>query len=169
MTDATSDAARFIDDAYRERLRRPNRTPDHPIAVAQLLAQDGQAPPIVIAGLLHDVLEDTDVTADELRVWFGPEVARLVEALTQDEAISDYGPRKAALRQSVLASGPDAATIALADKVAKLQRRKDRPKIRSLVHYRATLEGIEKRYGRSRLSDQLAAELDGWKGIGDDP
>lgn len=160
MTDVMSDATRFVDEVYRERLHRPGRSSEHPIEVARLLDEDGQAPAVVLAGLLHDVLEDTDVTPKELRDRFDTGVVRLVEALTQDDTIDAYAARKAALRERVFAAGPDAASIALADKLAKLQRSAARPKIRRLAHYRALLDGVERRYGPSRLSERLRAELD---------
>jgi (p)ppGpp synthase/HD superfamily hydrolase len=59
---SANDAAQaFLVEAYRTRRRRPGRTAEHPIAVSQLLADDGQPAIVVVAGLLHDVLEDTDV------------------------------------------------------------------------------------------------------------
>jgi hypothetical protein len=98
--ESAHDLARvFLADAYRMRLRRAGKTVEHPIAVGELLTDDRQPPTVVVAGLLHDVLEDTDVTPAELRTRFGPDIARLVEALTQDTAIVNYGERKAALRR----------------------------------------------------------------------
>jgi (p)ppGpp synthase/HD superfamily hydrolase len=132
---------------------------DHSLAVARLLKEDGQPDTVVLAGLLHDVLEDTDVTPAELRQRFGPEVTRLVEAMTQDPAIAEYERRKGALRQQILAAGPQAATIALADKAAKLQSEAERPNERRLAHYRATLAGIQQRLGPSPLSQRLHEEL----------
>jgi (p)ppGpp synthase/HD superfamily hydrolase len=128
--------------------------------VARLLREDGQPPALVTAGLLHDVLEDTEVSAGELRDRFGPEVTRIVEALTQDPSISEYRERKAALRRQIVDAGADAATVALADKAAKIASLSSRPKEGQLEHYRATLEGIEERYGRSRLSERVRAELE---------
>ena len=66
----------FLADAYRTRLRRASKTVEHPIAVGELLTDDGQPPTVVVAGLLHDVLEDTDVTPAELHTRFGPDVTR---------------------------------------------------------------------------------------------
>jgi (p)ppGpp synthase/HD superfamily hydrolase len=152
----------FVADAYGARLQRPGRDVEHPIAVATLLAADGHAPPVVLAGLLHDVLEDTTVAPCELVDRFGPDVSRLVIALTQDPAIEKYRDRKAALRRQILDAGPQAATITLADKVAKLTLAQQRPRARRLAHYRATLAGVEERYGRSPLSDRLREELDRW-------
>jgi guanosine-3',5'-bis(diphosphate) 3'-pyrophosphohydrolase len=152
----------FLADAYRTRLRRAGKTVEHPIAVGELLADDGQPPTVVITGLLHDVLEDTDVTSRELHKRFGPDVARLVEALTQDTAIVKYGERKAALRRQILDAGPEAPIVSLADKTAKLQSLEHRPKDRRMTHYQATLDGIEARYGRSRVSERLREQLERW-------
>ncbi|MHA2273984.1 MAG: HD domain-containing protein [Candidatus Hodarchaeales archaeon] len=54
----------------------------HPIAVAQALKEFSDE--VVIAGLLHDVIEDTDATAEEIENYFGPEVAFLVLGCTKD-------------------------------------------------------------------------------------
>lgn len=154
----TEEARVFVKEAYRS--RSEDEDLDHPFAVARLLQNDGQPPVLVVAGLLHDVLEDTEVTADELRERFGPEVTRIVEALTQDPSISGYEERKAALRRQTLDAGSDAATVALADKAAKIRSLRSRPKDNQLEHYRATIEGIEKRYGRGPLSERARAELE---------
>jgi (p)ppGpp synthase/HD superfamily hydrolase len=154
----SADTRAFLEEAYGSR-RHGDAWTDHPLAVARLLHEDGQPDTLVRAGLLHDVLEDTEVTTAEIRERFGREVARLVEALTQDPAIADYERRKAALREQILAAGRDAATVALADKAAKLAKEAGRPKQSRLEHYRATLAGIEQRFGPSPLSERLRDEL----------
>jgi GTP pyrophosphokinase len=55
----------------------------HPIGVANILTQLRMDVPSIIAGLLHDCVEDTDTTTEELRIMFGPEVAFLVEGVTK--------------------------------------------------------------------------------------
>lgn len=155
-------ALAFVREAYEARLRRPGRTVEHPIAVGALLAAEGQDAEVVVAGLLHDVLEDTDVVERDLHVRFGADVASLVVALTQDPAVEDYRERKAALRAQVLAAGPRVATITLADKIAKLEGARRRPRKRRLAHYRATLDGVEARYGRGPLSERLRTLLSEW-------
>jgi (p)ppGpp synthase/HD superfamily hydrolase len=149
----TNEVLTFLSDAYGERHL------DHPLAVARLLRETRQPDKVVIVGLLHDVLEDTTVTVEELRHRFGAEVAELVEALTEDGAIDDVRARKAALRQQILDAGSAAATVALADKAAKLAEPDRRPGTRRLEHYRRTLEGVERRYGTSRLSELLRQRL----------
>jgi (p)ppGpp synthase/HD superfamily hydrolase len=152
------DARAFVEEAYRS--RSDDEDVDHPLEVARLLRDDGQPSVLVTAGLLHDVLEDTDVSADEVRERFGPEVTRIVEALTQDPSIADYKDRKAALRRQILDAGRDAATVALADKAAKIASLRSRPRDSQFEHYRAMLGGIEERYGRSPLSKRARAELE---------
>ncbi len=157
------EALAVLEDAYRTRLRRSGRSATHPVAVAELLLADGQPASVVLTGLLHDVLEDTDATADELRDRFGPRISGSVQALTQDASIGSYKDRKANLRQQILAGGPEVATVTLADKLAKLRERDMRPPDRKLAHYRATLEEVERRYGPSRLSRQLREQLARWE------
>ena len=55
----------------------------HPIAVATILREFGGSPPMIAAGFLHDVVEDTDVTVEEIEAHFGSEVRGLVEGVTK--------------------------------------------------------------------------------------
>ncbi|MFM9103103.1 MAG: HD domain-containing protein [Cyanobium sp.] len=54
----------------------------HPIAVADLLRDIGASAPVIAAGFLHDVVEDTGVTPEEIEQHFGAEVRALVEGVT---------------------------------------------------------------------------------------
>jgi GTP pyrophosphokinase len=55
----------------------------HPVAVAGLLRDLGGSSVMIAAGFLHDVVEDTDITVEEIETRFGPEVRRLVEGVTK--------------------------------------------------------------------------------------
>ncbi|NES96991.1 MAG: bifunctional (p)ppGpp synthetase/guanosine-3',5'-bis(diphosphate) 3'-pyrophosphohydrolase [Desertifilum sp. SIO1I2] len=55
----------------------------HPVAVAGLLRELGGSAPMIAAGFLHDVVEDTDVTPEEIEQRFGTEVRHLVEGVTK--------------------------------------------------------------------------------------
>ena len=55
----------------------------HLLEVAYILASLKAGPSTIAAGLLHDVVEDTDVTIDEIKAGWGPEVAKLVDSLTK--------------------------------------------------------------------------------------
>ena len=62
----------------------------HALAVALILAQMQTAPTTLMAGLLHDTIEDTDTTKEEIEANFGQEVAFLVEGLTKITRLSDF-------------------------------------------------------------------------------
>ena len=60
----------------------------HPLAVALIAAKEvGLGPTAVICALLHDVVEDTEITLDEIRVVFGDRVARIVDGVTKIEDV----------------------------------------------------------------------------------
>ena len=97
---------------------------------------------MVAVALLHDVLEDTTITREDLEGEFGPEIAGLVADLSEDASIDAYADRKAHLREQVAAAGEEAATIFLADKLARLQTLEatgQRPSPETLAHYRESL------------------------------
>jgi guanosine-3',5'-bis(diphosphate) 3'-pyrophosphohydrolase len=93
---------------------------EHSLAVAELLAEEGYPDEVLAAGLLHDVAEHAEIEPGSLRDRFGEEVAGLVEALTEDAAISGYEERKQEHRERVAAAGPAAQAIFAADKAANV-------------------------------------------------
>jgi GTP diphosphokinase / guanosine-3',5'-bis(diphosphate) 3'-diphosphatase len=116
---------------------------EHPIAVANLLIESGYDGPMISAAYLHDVVEKTDVELDEIRERFGPNVAALVDCLSEDPEIEGYGARKRALRKRILESGGDPVIIYAADRVANMRDwRKVAPQDRHAVGERlgTTLE-----------------------------
>ena len=94
---------------------------EHPIAVADLLMEAGYDGPMISAAYLHDVVEKTEVELDEIRERFGPNVAGLVDYLSEDPGIDGYGARKRALRKRILASGGDSVVIYAADRIANMR------------------------------------------------
>ena len=143
----------------------------HPLEVGQLLRNRGYPDHVVAAGVLHDVIEDTDATLGELEQRFGPEVARLVGAVTEPEDDGPYEERKRRLRESVAGAGADAAAVYAADKVAKARELRlglardwslaARPGTAAkLGHYWASLELLEERLPGNPLVAQLRFELE---------
>lgn len=62
----------------------------HPIAVARVASEEiGLGPTSIVAALLHDVVEDTDITLSDLESLFGPKVAAIVDGLTKLEGVFD--------------------------------------------------------------------------------
>ncbi len=94
---------------------------EHPIAVAELLAEHGFPDEVLAAALLHDVVEESETEVDEIRARFGEPVGDLVEALTDAEEIQPYERRKDVHRARVEEAGPDALAIYAADKLANIR------------------------------------------------
>jgi len=143
----------------------------HPLEVAQLLRNRGYDDEIVAAGVLHDSLENTDATPQELERQFGPEVARLVRAVSEPDAEGPYAQRKARLRDSVGAGDHGVLVVYAADKVAKARELRmtlardwsaaARPETaEKLDHYWASLELLEQLLRDDPLVSQLRFELE---------
>jgi len=94
---------------------------EHPLAVAEHLANEGFGDEVVAAGLLHDVVEHAGIALEELRERFGDEVADLVGVLTESEAIGPYEERKGEHRDRVAAAGQEAHAVFTADKTANVE------------------------------------------------
>jgi GTP pyrophosphokinase len=92
----------------------------HPIAVAQILADLGIGSKAVAAALLHDTVEDTSYTLDQLRVDFGDEIAMLVDGVTKLDKVK-YGDSTQAetVRKMIVAMSKDIRVliIKLADRL----------------------------------------------------
>ena len=82
----------FANDAHKN-IRRRSGEPYmlHPIAVAQIVVDDiGLGYKSIAAALMHDVVEDTDYTVEDLRERFGDKIASLVDGLTKIKNVLDY-------------------------------------------------------------------------------
>jgi (p)ppGpp synthase/HD superfamily hydrolase len=145
----------------------------HPLEVAGLLHDSGAPDHLIAAGLLHDVLEKTSATAADLRARFGPRVSSLVVAVSENDRISGYAARKAALRRQVANAGDEAAALFAADKISKLrelrreaigedqtdQTTSSVPRADRLRQYQGSLALLEERLPNSPLVHELRAEL----------
>src|SRR5690625_4201009 len=92
----------------------------HPVAVATILAELGMTPPTLAAALLHDTVEDTSYSLDDLRKEFGEEIALLVDGVTKLDKVT-YGEAAQAetVRKMVIAMARDirVLVIKLADRL----------------------------------------------------
>jgi (p)ppGpp synthase/HD superfamily hydrolase len=66
----------------------------HPIRVADILDRFGLGEDVVVAGFLHDTIEDTRVTAEEVELAFGPRVRHLVESVSEPDKAARWKVRK---------------------------------------------------------------------------
>ncbi|BDY13898.1 RelA/SpoT family protein [Hydrogenimonas cancrithermarum] len=89
-TDAIRRALDFAGEAHKEQLRKSGEPYIiHPILVAAITASISEDETMVLAALLHDVVEDTPYTIDDIEERFGEDVAYLVEGLTKIVEIRD--------------------------------------------------------------------------------
>jgi GTP pyrophosphokinase len=98
----------------------------HPLEVAFVLAQMNLDPVSVAAGLLHDVVEDTHATPDEIEAMFGSEVRHIVDGVTKMSkvTVSDSRTRQAeSIRKMLLAMADDLRVILikLADRLHNMR------------------------------------------------
>jgi len=112
-------AAGAHEGQYRKGTKIPYIT--HPFAVAMLLQTYGYGQDLVIAGLLHDVLEDTVVTYDEINVQFGHQVAELVFAASEPDKSLLWKERKDHTLESVRSASLDVKILVCADKLHNLR------------------------------------------------
>jgi (p)ppGpp synthase/HD superfamily hydrolase len=139
-------ALAFARELHRGQRRESDEAPFilHPLEVAALLHTTGHRETVVVAGILHDTVEDSEASVPEVDQRFGSEVARLVAALTEDLAIEPFSERKAALRAQIAEAGEDATSIYAADKVTKVRelraRLAARPDLFDEAHERARLD-----------------------------
>lgn len=119
------DAIRFAAERHNNQRRKDvEASPyiNHPIAVAHLLAAVGEVSDIAIlqAAILHDTVEDTVTTVEELRQLFGDDVARIVEEVTDDKALPKQ-LRKELQIQDAPHMSDKAALIKIADVTCNLR------------------------------------------------
>ncbi|GGP98586.1 RelA/SpoT family protein [Streptomyces roseolilacinus] len=96
----------------------------HPLAVTLILAELGAETTTLTASLLHDTVEDTELTLDQVREQFGDEVAYLVDGVTKLEKV-DYGAaaEPETFRKMLVATGNDVRvmSIKLADRLHNMR------------------------------------------------
>lgn len=98
----------------------------HPYNVAYIIADFGMCPETVAAGLLHDVLEDTSVTKEQLKAEFGKDIVELVKGVTKLDIITAQSKKEkelSALQKMLFSVAKDFRVIVvkLADKIHNLR------------------------------------------------
>jgi (p)ppGpp synthase/HD superfamily hydrolase len=148
---------------------------EHPLEVGRLLHEAGCEEEVVAAGLLHDTVERSEVSHEEIRAQFGDRIAGIVAALSEPDAIEAFPQRKAALREQVARAGAEAEAVFAADKLSKamsvrraidalgaeeVERRVSNPLRQKLDHYAASLELLRVQKAEPSLVERLARELE---------
>jgi hypothetical protein len=123
------DALAFAVDAHGrvEHTRKGTRFPYmiHPIRVAWILERHSYDDELVAAGLLHDTLEDTDVTREQIAERFGDRVADLVEAVSEADRAAEWSTRKGATIAKVSDVDANVLPLLAADKLDNVRSIRD--------------------------------------------
>jgi guanosine-3',5'-bis(diphosphate) 3'-pyrophosphohydrolase len=124
-TAALLEALHFAATKHRDQRRKDTEVSpyiNHPIRVAQLLASEGGVTDLVTlqGAILHDTVEDTETTPEELERHFGAAVRRVVAEVTDDKSLPK-GDRKRLQIEHAPHLSPQAQQIKIADKTANVQ------------------------------------------------
>lgn len=142
----------LIDRAYKLALkehgqqRRSSGIPYifHPVSVAYILVNLGMDNESIAASLLHDVVEDTPVTLDEIRKWFGDEIAELIDGVTKLGKIP-YSSREVQqaenIRKMLIAMSNDIRVIII--------------KLADRLHNMRTIECMKEQHRRDKALENM--------------
>jgi len=135
---------------------------NHAFETAKILAEIGMSPTVISAGLLHDVIEDTDVTAEMLQEEFGTEISFLVDGVTKLGTLRFRGLTRHAesLRKLFVSSSKDIRVIIikLADRLHNMRTLEYVPEHKQERIARETLEiyaPLSYRLGIRKLTKEL--------------
>jgi (p)ppGpp synthase/HD superfamily hydrolase len=166
--------------AHQGQLRKAGDVPYivHPMHVATILLRYGFSEDAIIAGLLHDVVEDQDVPLARIEAAFGPAVAEIVAALTERKQEAGvkrpWEDRKRDLLDQIRQAGLEAVAVKAADTLHSVRTlaftlRREGPAIwnafsrgpgPSLGHYRSVAALVEERIGAHPLVGELDAAVE---------
>jgi GTP pyrophosphokinase len=136
----------------------------HPVEVAGVLAQMKLDSASIVTGLLHDTVEDTVATIDDIERVFGPEIARLVDGVTKLSRIelqSDQTKQAENFRKLVLAMSEDIRVllVKLADRLHNMQTlqfiQSDEKRRRIARETMDIYAPLAERLGMQRMKDEL--------------
>ena len=118
-------AVAFAADKHRTQRRKDaDASPyiNHPIALANVLANEGGVTDVVVlsAAVLHDTIEDTNTTAEELTAIFGPKITATVLDVTDDKSLDKHDRKQRQIEHAPHIS-KEAKLVKLADKICNLR------------------------------------------------
>ena len=118
-------ALEFAARKHRDQRRKDaEATPyiNHPIDVARVLVETGEIrdPAVICAALLHDTIEDTNTTPEELEALFGGSIAAIVREVTDDKSLAKAERKRQQVLNASAVSSP-AQLVKLADKICNLR------------------------------------------------
>jgi (p)ppGpp synthase/HD superfamily hydrolase len=93
----------------------------HPVAVGMMLQKAGYSEEVIAAGILHDTVEDTDFTLEDIKHEFGTKIAEIVEGCSEPDKSLSWEERKAHTIEFLKTASADIRAVACADKLHNLR------------------------------------------------
>ena len=123
MDDIFFDAIEFAVQAHRGHFRKGTRIPYifHPLNVGRILLESGCSAVVIVAGILHDTIEDTPIAFEDIRIRFGEEVANLVSLVSEPDKWDTWENRKKHALNHLESASDEVLLIALVDKLDNIQ------------------------------------------------
>lgn len=153
-------AIEFAARAHANHFRKGTRIPYivHLLQVAKILIESDCPDHVVVAGILHDAVEDTPVTLDDIRQNFGEEVMRLVEAVSEPDKSAPWEVRKEQAIASLKTDPADVLFIALADKLDNIRTiREDYARVGEALWNRFRRPFAKQKWYYEALTDAFSA------------
>lgn len=118
-------ALAFAAEKHRDQRRKDEEASpyiNHPIALADVLVNVGGVTDTLVlcAALLHDTIEDTGTTGDELEAHFGPEIRKVVEEVSDDKDLPKMERKRLQIEHAASIS-TEAKLVKLADKICNVR------------------------------------------------
>jgi (p)ppGpp synthase/HD superfamily hydrolase len=133
----------------------------HPLTVAMLLMKYGYPEPLVIAGLLHDTLEDTGLSEEEIRRVFGDAVAELVRGCSEPDRSLPWEERKKHTLEYLQTAPREVCIVACADKLQNVcAMAADHAKLGDNLWHRFNAPKEKQHWYYTELSKVLGARLE---------
>ncbi len=133
----------------------------HGLRVGIYLYEHSYSKEVILAGVLHDILEDTEVTEEELRVEFGDTVTKLVKASTKDDSVAKAEKTEELIKRCV-SNGQDALVIKAAD-ILDSFKWYDSQNNKGEIEYCMKNANAILKYKPDSFNDPIFVELETWQ------
>ncbi|MBI2483967.1 HD domain-containing protein [Candidatus Uhrbacteria bacterium] len=177
MTNRIKQAIALAINAHGQQKRKGKELPYviHPLDVALMLARAGADEETIIAGILHDTIEDSPsdykVTRELIAVQFGERVAGIVENVSEPDKSLSWEDRKSQALEHMKTFSHDSLLVKSADVISnatelledfehvadKVFERFNAPKQKIISHYRSVMQALLERWDANPLANDLQA------------
>ncbi|MEC1523700.1 HD domain-containing protein [Neobacillus niacini] len=152
-------ASKSHEGQYRKNTDIPYIT--HPVTVGFMLLEKGYSEEIVAAGILHDTVEDTPLTLDEIKRDFGSNIAKIVEGSSEPDKSLPWKARKEHTIEFLKTASEDIRAVVCADKLHNIRSIiRDYEQVGEEVWIRFNAGKEQQRWYYTNVVDSLGVQSD---------